>query len=169
MRIAGFRKLIMERLSKRIPTRIGTVTIRKTADDQFYLSMQLGSDFAFSKSFSKTKSQIGIDLNIENFLTISTGEVVDNPKFYRKAKKKLARAQRMLSRGMRRAKKEGRSLEQAKNYQKQRLTVAKLHERIRRHRQDFLQDLSTALIKSHDLVVAEELRSRNLLKNHALS
>ena len=57
----------------------------------------------------------------------------------------------------------------AKNYQKQRLVVAKLHDKIRRQRNDFLQVLSTALIKNHDLVVAEELRSRNLLKNHALS
>lgn len=58
---------------------------------------------------------------------------------------------------------------QAKNYQKQRLVVAKLHEKIRRQRHDFLEILSTALIKNHDLVVAEELRSKNLLKNHALS
>lgn len=57
----------------------------------------------------------------------------------------------------------------AKNYQKQRLLVAKLHAKIRRQREDFLQVLSTALIKNHDLVVAEELRSKNLLKNHALS
>lgn len=57
----------------------------------------------------------------------------------------------------------------AKNYQKQRLAVAKLHDKIRRQRNDFLQVLSTALIKNHDLVVAEELRSKNLLKNHALS
>ncbi|MDB6260981.1 transposase, partial [Lactobacillus amylovorus] len=57
----------------------------------------------------------------------------------------------------------------AKNYQKQRLIVAKLHDKIRRQRNDFLQVLSTALIKNHDLVVAEELRNRNLLKNHALS
>ncbi len=58
---------------------------------------------------------------------------------------------------------------ESKNYQKQRLAVAKLHDRIRRQRQDFLQVLSTALIKNHDLVVAEELRSKNLLKNHALA
>ena len=83
--------------------------------------------------------------------------------------KQLAHAQRVLSRRQRRAKKEGRNLRLAKNYQKQRLIVAKLHDKIRRQRNDFLQVLSTALIKNHDLVVAEELRNRNLLKNHALS
>lgn len=169
VRIAGFRRLIKERLLKHIPTRIGTVTIKKTADDQFYLSMQLGSDTAFVKELPKTQSQIGIDLNLDNFLTESNGAMVANPRFYRKARKKLVHAQRILSRRQRRAKKVGRNLRLAKNYQKQRLAVAKLHDKIRRQRNDFLQVLSTALIKNHDLVVAEELRSKNLLKNHALS
>ena len=89
VRIAGFRKLIKERLFKQVPTRIGTVTIKKTADDQFYLSMQLGSDTAFVKELPKTQSQIGIDLNLDNFLTESNGSMVVNPRFYCKAKKKL--------------------------------------------------------------------------------
>lgn len=169
VRIAGLRPLIKERLLNHVSIRIGTVSIKKTADDQFYLSLQLGSDTAFVKSYPKTNSQIGIDLNLDNFLTDSNGVVVANPRFYRKSKRKLAKAQRVLARRQRRAKKEGRNLYQAKNYQKQRLIVARLHDKIRRQRQDFLQTLSTALIKNHDLVVAEELRSKNLLKNHALS
>ena len=148
VRIAGFRRLIKERLVNHIPTRIGTVTIKKTADDQFYLSMQLGSDTAFVKELPKTQSQIGIDLNLDNFLTESNGSMVVNPRFYCKAKKKLAHAQRVLSRRQRRAKKGGRNLRLAKNYQKQRLVVAKLHDKIRRQRNDFLQVLSTALIKT---------------------
>ncbi|MBL1060845.1 transposase, partial [Lactobacillus sp. A27] len=95
-------------------------------------------------------SQIGIDLNLDNFLTESNGSMVVNPRFYCKAKKKLAHAQRVLSRRQRRAKKGGRNLRLAKNYQKQRLVVAKLHDKIRRQRNDFLQELSTALIKNHD-------------------
>lgn len=169
VRIACLRALIKKRLLNHVSTRIGTVTVKKTADDQFYLSMQLGSDTAFAEKYSKTGREIGIDLNLDNFLTGSDGSAVANPRFYRRARKKLAHAQRILSRRQRRARKEGRSLYHSKNYQKQRLTVAKLHDRIRRQRQDFLHVLSAALIKNHDLVAAEELRSRNLLKNHALS
>ena len=139
VRIAGLRKLIKERLLKQVPTRIGTVTIKKTADDQFYLSMQLGSDIAFVKELAKTQNQIGIDLNLDNFLTESNGAMVANPRFYRKTKKKLAHAQRILSRRQRRAKKDGRNLRTAKNYQKQRLSVARLHDKIRRQRNEFLQ------------------------------
>ncbi|WP_143468497.1 MULTISPECIES: transposase, partial [unclassified Lactobacillus] len=92
---------------------------------------------------------IGIDLNLDNFLTASNGAIVANPRFYCKTKKKLAHAQRVLSRRQHRVKKEGRNLRLAKNYQKQRLIVAKLHDKIRRQRANFLQVLSTALIKNH--------------------
>ncbi|PEG76642.1 transposase, partial [Lactobacillus sp. UMNPBX19] len=103
VRIAGLRKLIKKRLFNRIPTRIGTASIKKTADDQFYLSLQLGSDSAFAKNYAKTNKQVGIDLNLDNFLTDSNGAVVANPRFYRRTKKKLAHAQRILSRRERRA------------------------------------------------------------------
>src|SRR5699024_2230590 len=127
VRIAGFRRLNKERLLNHIPTRIGTVTIKKTADDQIYLSMQLGSDIVLVTELAETQNPINIVLNLDNFLTESNGSMVANPRFYRKAKKKLAHAQRVLSRRQRRAKKEGRNLRLAKNYQKQRLVVAKLH------------------------------------------
>lgn len=169
VRISGLHPLIKERFLNHVSTRIGTASVKKTANNQFYLSLQLGSDIAFTKKYAKTQSRIGIDLNLDNFLTDSNGTMVANPRFYRKSQRRLARAQRVLSRRQRIAKKEGRSLSKAKNYQKQRLVVAELHNKIRRQRQDFLHVLSTALIKKHDLVVAEELRSENLLKNHALS
>ena len=57
----------------------------------------------------------------------------------------------------------------SKNYQQQRLVVAKISAKVADRRRNFLHQLSTTLIKNHDLVVAEELRSKNLLKNHALA
>lgn len=150
-------------------TRIGTVTISKDAADRFFLSLQLGSDTPFVPKLSRTNRQIGIDLNTENFLTTSDGQTIANPRYYRTIKGKLAKAQRILSRRQRRAKKEQRSLRESKNYQKQRLLVAKIHARVFDQRHDFLQRTSTTLIENQDLVVDEELRSKNLLKNHALA
>uniref|UniRef100_UPI00036C1891 RNA-guided endonuclease InsQ/TnpB family protein n=2 Tax=Levilactobacillus parabrevis TaxID=357278 RepID=UPI00036C1891 len=80
-----------------------------------------------------------------------------------------AKAQRKLSRRSRRAKKNQRRLSESKNYQKQRLLVAKLQLKVANQRKNFLHHVSTALIKNHDLVVAEELRSKNMLRNHALA
>ncbi|WP_156409527.1 transposase, partial [Ligilactobacillus equi] len=67
-----------------------------------------------------------------------------------------------LSRKQRRAKKEHRSLRTSKNYQKQRLVVAKLHAKVRRQRENFLNRVSITLINNHDLVIAENLRGKNM-------
>lgn len=166
LRVSGSHKRI---LNNKKDIRIGTVTINKDACDRYFVSMQLASDMPFVQTKPKTDSQVGIDLNTENFLTVSNGERVENPKYYRIIKNKLAKQQRKLSRRQKRAKAENRNLKKAKNYQKQRRLIAKMHDKIRNQRNNFLNLVSIALINSHDLVVAENLRSSNMLKNHALA
>lgn len=166
IRISGSHR---ELLYRKQDIKIGTVTISKTIDDKYFVSMQLGSDTPFVTKKKTTGSQVGVDLNTENFLTSSNGAQIANPRYYRTIKGKLSKAQRKLSRRQLRAKKEGRSLRDAKNYQKQRLVVAKIQAKVRRQRNDFLHRVSTTLINSHDLVVAENLRGKNMLKNHTLA
>ena len=166
LRVAGSHRRIIDRKKD---IRIGTVTVSKDSADRYFVSMQLGSDTPFVNKLTKTNSQIGIDLNTENFLTTSEGKVIDNPRYYRMIKGRLAKAQGTLSRRERRAKKEKRSLRNSKNYQKQRKLVTKIHNKIRNQRNNFLNIISTRLINNHDLIVAENLKSKNMLKNHALS
>jgi len=166
IRVSGSQKRL---LMSQSDIRIGTVTVSKDSTGNYYISLQLTSDTPFVEPSKNSGKQIGIDLNTENFLTTSEGDVVANPRYYRKNKKRLARQQRILSRRSLRTKKEHRSLRDSKNYQKQRVLVAKLNNKIGNRRNNFLHKTSTALIKNHDLVVAEELRSKNLLKNHALA
>ncbi|BAG26408.1 RNA-guided endonuclease TnpB family protein [Limosilactobacillus fermentum] len=166
LRVAGSQARLLKRICE---TRIGTVTLTKDSVDRFFLSMQLASDTPFVNWPQNTGKQIGIDLNTENFLTTSNGDTVANPRYYRIIKGRLAKAQRILSRRARRAKQEHRPLRTSKNYQKQRLLVAKLHAQVFERRRDFLHNVSTTLIKNHDFVAAEELRSKNMLKNHALA
>ena len=166
LRVAGSHRRIIDHKKD---IRIGTVTVSKDSADRYFVSMQLGSDTPFVNKLAKTNSQIGIDLNTENFLTTSEGQVIDNPRYYRIIKGRLAKAQRTLSRRERRAKKEKRSLRSSKNYQKQRRLVAKIHDKIRNQRNNFLNVNSTRLINNHDLIVAENLKSKNMLKNHALA
>ena len=166
LRVAGSHRRIIDHKKD---IRIGTVTVSKDSADRYFVSMQLGSDTPFVNKLARTNSQIGIDLNTENFLTTSEGKVIDNPRYYRMLKGRLAKAQRTLSRRQRRAKKEKRSLRNSKNYQKQRRLVAKIHDKIRNQRNNFLNIISTRLINNHDLIVAENLKSSNMLKNHALA
>ncbi len=82
------------------------------------------------KELSKTNSAIGIDLGIKDMAILSTGEKIQNLKFRSQLENKLKREQIKLSKRFLIAKKENRKLSEAKNYQKQRIKVAKIHEKI---------------------------------------
>lgn len=154
---------------KRDDVRIGTITIQRDNTNCYYVSMQLGSDNPFTGQTTFTAQKVGIDLNTENFLTTSNGDSIDNPRYYKRKLKRLKSIQRVLSRKQRRAEKEHRKLRESKNYQKQRLLVAKLQKHIANQRLAFVNRTVAELVNSHDLLVAEQLQSKNMLKNHALA
>ena len=150
---------------------IKSATISMTATGKYYISILCEIEVKIEEN-NKTKianSSIGIDLGLEHFAILSTGEKIENPRFLVSASKKLRREQKILSRRGLLAKQRGRSLNDCSNYQKQRLKVAKLHEKISNQRRDFLAKLSTNLIKNHDRICMEDLSSRNLMKNHRLA
>ena len=107
----------------------------------------------------KTNNSIGIDLGIKEFCITSDGKMIENPKYLKKSLDKLAKLQRELSR-----KTKGSS-----NYNKARIKVARLHEHIANQRKDFLQKLSTEIIKNNDVVCIEDLQVKNMIKNHRLA
>ena len=83
--------------------------------------------------------------------------------------KKLKREQRKLSRRALIAKKKGSELFEAKNYQKQKRKVAKIQEIVMNQRADFLNKLSTEIIKNHDVICIEDLNTKGMLKNRKLA
>ena len=141
-------------------------TISKTATGKYYVSILCETDI---QPYPKTNSSIGIDLGLSHFAILSTGEKIENPRFLVSSSKKLAREQKILSRRALVAKRLGRSLMDCSNYQKQKLKVARLHEKISNQRRDFLAKLSTTLIKNHDRICMEDLASKNLMRNHHLA
>ena len=144
---------------------IKSATISKTATGKYFISILCEEEII---PLPKTDSNLGIDLGLENFAILSTGEKIGNPKFLTSLSKKLAKEQKVLSRRGLFAKKKGVKLSESSNYQKQKLKVARLHEKIVHQRKDFLHKLSTNLIKNHDVICIEDLASRNLMKNHHL-
>ncbi|HEY4534056.1 MAG TPA: RNA-guided endonuclease TnpB family protein [Fusobacterium sp.] len=117
----------------------------------------------------KTNSSVGIDLGIKDMAILSTGEKIENLKFRKQLEDKLRREQRKLSKRFLNAKKENRKLSESKNYQKQRIKVAKIYEKIMNRRTDFLNKLSTYIIKNHDIICMEDLNTRGLFHNHKLA
>lgn len=106
-----------------------------------------------------TGKQVGIDVGLKSFLTDSDGKTVDNPRYLRKSEKKLKWLQRQLSR-----KKKG-----SKNRKKARRKLAKAHLKVARQREDFARKTASTLITSHDLIAYEDLKIRNMVKNHHLA
>ena len=89
----------------------------------------------------------------------------ENPKLYRKAEKKLAREQRRLSRKVGARKGEKAS----NNYRKQQRKVARIHEKVANQRKDCTHKLTTQLIDENQVIVAESLRVKNMMRNHNLA
>lgn len=162
-------KMIKALLSRTAETRLGTFTVSHDATDKYYVSIQLASDIPFVEPYEKTNKEAGIDLNLRNFLTDSDGHEIENLKPLKKAEKHLKKQQRNLSKKADRAKKEGRKLSESKNYQKQKLKVAKIHKHISNQREDLHQRAAVYELKTHDAVYAEDLKVKNMLKNHNLA
>ena len=146
--------------------RIINVTVRRKASGHFFASVLVEEDVY---ALPKTGSSVGIDLGLKEFASLSTGEKIENPRFYRVQEEKLAKAQRILKRRERCAKERGVDPETVKNYLKAKQKVAEINEKIANQRKDFAQKLSTILVKNHDLICVEDLKAKNLLKNHCLA
>ena len=145
---------------------IKSATVSMTKTGKYYISILCETEIL---PFPKTNSNVGIDLGLSHFAILSTGEKVGNEQFLKKFSKKLAKEQKILSRRALVAKQSGKNLSESMNYQKQRIKVAKIHEKIANMRRDFLNKLSTEIIKNHDIICIEDLSSKNLMKNHRLA
>jgi putative transposase len=103
----------------------------------------------------KVNKNIGIDVGLEHFLSDSDGRQLENPRFYEKTLKKVQMVQRELSR-----KKKG-----SKNRGKQKLKLAKLHEKLVSQRNDFLHKLSRFYVNNYGTLAVEDLNITNMVRN----
>ncbi|WP_242269165.1 IS200/IS605 family element RNA-guided endonuclease TnpB [Bacillus cereus group sp. BfR-BA-01352] len=152
--------------SREIDGRIMNATVRRNSSEKYFVSILTEVEI---QPLEKADSAIGIDLGITDFAILSDGHKIDNNKFTSKMEKKLKREQRKLSNRALIAKNKGIHLLDAKNYQKQKRKVARLHERVINQRDDFLNKLSTEIIKNHDIICIEDLNTKGMLRNHKLA
>ena len=169
IRFKGSKKLIDKIINCNHEIRIGSVAVEMDNLGLCYISISLGSDFPFHDEYVKTYSSCGIDLNLSNFLADSDGNIIESPKYLKQSENKLKKAQRKLSRKYESAKKDGRKHYECKNYQEQRLKLAKIHKHISNQRKDFHCVVANKLVKNHDFIFAEDLKVKNLIKNHTLA
>lgn len=166
IKVPKLKSLIRIKLHRQPKGIIKSATISCHSSGKHYISLLCKEEVI---ELPKTNSTIGIDLGISDFAILSDGKKVDNNKFTAKMEEKLKREQRKLSRRALLAKQKGIDLVDAKNYQKQKLKVARLHEKVKNQRNDFLDKLSMDIIKNHDIICIEDLNTKGMLKNHKLA
>ncbi|WP_157404777.1 RNA-guided endonuclease InsQ/TnpB family protein, partial [Shouchella shacheensis] len=113
--------------SREVEGRMLSATVRRNATGTYVVSILVETNVCDQP---KTRSSVGIDVGLKDFAILSDGTVYKNPRFLRALETKLADAQRILSRRKEKAQKEGKPLGEAKNYQKQKRKVARIHETI---------------------------------------
>jgi putative transposase len=151
-------KLGLVRLAKsrEVQGRIISATIRRTPSGKYFVSLATETVVA---ELPKTNSAVGIDVGLKDFAILSDGAVYSNPKFFRTLEEKLAKTQRMMSR---------RTIGSS-NWYKAKVKVARIHEKIANARKDYLDKISTEIVKNHDIIGMEDLSVSNMLKNHNLA
>ena len=133
-----------------------SVYVSKTKTGKYFISILVEEEIIKNQPTNKT---VGIDLGIKSLAVCSDGVTFDNPKSTKKYAKKLAKEQRKLSK-----KKKGSS-----NFNKQRIKVAKIHEKIANVRMDFTHKMTTRLINENQVIGIESLKVKNMIKNKKLS
>ncbi|PHG74825.1 IS200/IS605 family element RNA-guided endonuclease TnpB [Bacillus wiedmannii] len=142
--------------SREVKGRILNATVRWNPSGRYFVSLLVETEV---QELPKTYSYIGMDVGLKNFAILSDGTTYTNPKFFRLLEEKLAKAQRVLS----------RRTKGSSRWNKQRIKVARIYEYIMNSRKDYLDKISTEIIKNHDVIGIEDLQVSNMLKNHKLA
>ena len=136
---------------------IYNITVKKTKANKYFAS--LCCELLEPEHIEPKFNACGFDLGIKDFAIFDSGEVIENPKHYRKTENKIKKTQRILD----------KCEKFSKNYKKVHLKLAKLHEKIKNQRKDFQHKLSRRIVNENQVIVSEDLNVKGMLKNHRLA
>jgi len=146
------------KLHRTIEGKIKRLTIRRAATGKWFACISVEIEDVPLPPW-KDGSMVGIDVGLESFATLSNGEKIANPRFFRKEERELTRVQRKLSKASR-GTPEGRSALKV---------VERVHERIANKRYEFAHQVSRDLVNRFGLIAFEDLNIQNMIKNHNLA
>lgn len=135
---------------------IKSATISKTSSGKYFVSFCVEVKH---EVLPKNNNAIGIDLGIKDLVITSNGEVFDNKKLIYKYEKQLAKLQRKFN----------HKIKGSKNWNKQRIKIARLHEKTTNIRKNNLHKISSQIIKENQFIFSEDLNIRGMVKNHNLA
>ena len=135
---------------------VKSITVSMTTDNKYYMSLLVETEI---KPLNESKKMIGLDLGIKELIVDSNGKKYKNHKYLTKSQNKLAKEQRKLS----------KMVKGSNNRNKQRIKVAKIHKKIENQRNDYLHKLSKKIIDENQIICIENLKVKNMSKNHKLA
>lgn len=130
-------------LSQKMIGKVKTCTIKREVSGWFVIFTVETPNILLEK----THKSIGIDAGIENFMTLSNGEQIENFKYYEQSQKELRRKQRSVARKVKGSKSRKEAVRQ----------LRKVHQKIKNQRNDFAHKVSTKLVQNFDLIAIEDL------------
>ncbi len=136
---------------------IYNITIKKTPTNKYFAS--ICCELPEKEYIEPKYESCSFDLGLKDFCIFDSGEIIDNPRYFRKSQIKLAKEQRKLS----------HCTKVSNNYKKQKLRVALVHEKIKNQRKDFQHKWSTRIVNENQVIVSEDLNVKGMLKNHKLA
>ena len=141
--------LVKAKICRQLPegARILNATVTQEPSGKYFVSIGFEYELEISEKKLDTEKSIGLDYSSPYFYVDSDGNKADMPHFYREAERKLAKAQRRLS----------RKIKGSNNWEKQRIKVARAFEKVRNCRQDWQHKLSTVLAEQYDIVAVEDI------------
>ncbi|AFV22828.1 transposase, IS605 OrfB family [Methanolobus psychrophilus R15] len=158
VKLPKLKEPIKAKFHRRFDGETRTATVSRTPTGKYFISILVDDGQEIPEKI-ETGTTIGVDVGISHFAILSTGEKIENPRHLKTSLKKLQHEQRALSR-----KKKGSS-----NRKKQKLVVAKLHEKIANQRNDFHHKISKRLIDKNQAICLEDLNISGMVKNHCLA
>ena len=145
-----------ERYLNRNQDKVKSITLSKEPNGKFYLSVLIDKPL---RQVPQSSSMVGLDLGIKDFAVTSDGQVIENFHFKKNEESRLKRLQRQIS----------KKIVGSKNREKARLRFAKLNEKIRNRKLNFLHDVTNHLIDENQVIVMEDLNVKGMVRNHKLA
>ena len=148
--------VVKARVSRPVEGRVLSATVKRTPSGKYFVTVCC-ADVPSPTLPEGTVGVLGIDAGVRNVATCSTGERLVNPRSLAKNEKRLARAQRKLARKQR----------GSANRAKQRLRVARIHEKIANQRADALHKFTTHAVRESQAIAVEDLDVRTMLEERS--
>jgi putative transposase len=146
------------KLHRLIEGKLKTCTIRRMPTGKWFACFSVDMGKVPLPTW-KDGSVVGIDVGLESFATLSNGELIANPRFFREEEKELARVQKKLSKAPKGTPERKKAIK----------VVERVHERVANRRNDFANKVSRQLVDRFGVIVFEDLDIKNMLKNHSLA